>query len=441
MNIKKVYQEFYSPQAAVCIDNRKVKEGSIFVAVGQKDERGVHRGCAFAEKALEAGASAVLVNDAKLQAEHADDPRWLWVEDGEKALQDLAREHRKQLDIPIIAVAGSNGKTTTRELIEAVLSQRFKVFSTIGNLNNHLGVPLSLLMIDPFIEIAILEIGANHLEETAFLTNLIQPTIGLLTNNGKDHLGEYGSFENVIKANKELYDYFEESAQGLVLVNAEDVSIMESSAAVPHRIFYGRPDMDEVWAKVLAAPDLKLEIHIGTKGFEAELELFGAFWKSAVLAAVQLGVHFGLKAKEIQKALILFRPASLRSERKKWKEHELLLDCYNANPSSMQAFLKAVQGSSNQPKLLILGEMLELGKYAKFEHQKLLKEDLNHHLYEQILLIGPSFLEINWQLYPNIQHFKDIAAAELAFNSLIEKQPFFIYVKGSRGNQLEKLFK
>jgi UDP-N-acetylmuramoyl-tripeptide--D-alanyl-D-alanine ligase len=441
MTISEIYQNYYNPNTAVCIDNRKVKKGSIFIGLGRKNEKGVHRGCQFAEAAIDAGAAAVIINDPELKAKYANDERWILVEDGEQALQDLAREHRKHLDIPIIAVAGSNGKTTTRELIEAVLAKKYKVFSTPSNLNNHLGVPLSMLMIDPSIEIAILEIGANHLGETKFLVELLQPTIGLVTNHGKDHLGEYGSFDNVIKANKELYDYFEDKGEGLVLVNAQDVSIMESSADLDNRLFFGRPDMDTVWAQILSAPDLKLAIHIEAKHFEVELALFGGFWKSAVLTAVQLGVHFGLSAAAIQEALIEFKPASLRSEHKIWNGHQLLLDCYNANPSSMQAFLRAVQNSAEQPKLLILGEMLELGQYSKEEHQNLLEQWINYDAYTAVFLIGESFAALDLELNPKIKHYLNADLMEEELMNLLKKQNYHIYLKGSRANRLEKIFK
>ena len=188
MQLAHLYQ-LYFKYPHIIIDNRKVIEDSIFFAVGRKDDRGVHRCCKFAEAAIEAGAAVVVVNDPELFENYKDDYRWVYVEDCETALQQLGRYHREQLEIPVIAIAGSNGKTTTKELIQAVLSTKYVCFSTPGNLNNHLGVPLSLLQIGKHHEFAVMEVGANHLDETAFLCRFVQPTYGLVTNCGKDHLG------------------------------------------------------------------------------------------------------------------------------------------------------------------------------------------------------------------------------------------------------------
>jgi UDP-N-acetylmuramoyl-tripeptide--D-alanyl-D-alanine ligase len=438
MQIESLYQ-LYIRYPHISIDNRKVIKDSIFFAVGRKDERGVHRGCQFAEAALEAGAAAVVVNDTSLLEQHKGDQRWVFVDDCEFALQQLGRYHREKLEIPVIAIAGSNGKTTTKELVQAVLSTKYVCFSTPGNLNNHLGVPLSLLQIGKHFELAVLEVGANHLDETAFLCRLVQPTYGLVTNCGKDHLGEYGSFENVIKANKELYDYFEENG-GLVFVNGRDNILCETSKAVEQRILYG-DDNSSVRAEITGSPLLELDLFINDESAIVKTALFGDFWRDAVLAAAQIGHQFGIDIHDIAAAISAYRPAALRSQMLEWKGNTLLLDCYNANPSSMEVFIRAAQQSPEMPKLLILGEMLELGEYSDEEHQYLLDKQIDYTRFEKVIIIGNEFTKISLPRVENLQHFNDRNEAQLWLkNNMLADKKYYIYVKGSRGNRLEEMF-
>jgi UDP-N-acetylmuramoyl-tripeptide--D-alanyl-D-alanine ligase len=438
MQIESLYQ-LYISYPHISIDNRKVIKDSIFFAVGRKDERGVHRGCQFAEAALEAGAAAVVVNDALLLEQHKGDQRWVFVDDCEFALQQLGRYHREMLEIPVIAIAGSNGKTTTKELVHAVLSTKYVCFSTPGNLNNHLGVPLSLLQIGKHFELAVLEVGANHLDETAFLCRLVQPTYGLVTNCGKDHLGEYGSFENVIKANKELYDYFEENG-GLVFVNGRDNILCETSKAVEQRILYG-DDSNSVRAEITGSPLLELDLFINDESAIVKTALFGDFWRDAVLAAAQIGHQFGIDIHDVAAAISAYRPAALRSQMLEWMGNTLLLDCYNANPSSMEVFIRAAQQSPEMPKLLVLGEMLELGDYSDEEHQFLLDNQIDYARFEKVIIIGNEFTKVNLPGVENLQHFNDRNEAQLCLkNNILDNKKYYIYVKGSRGNRLEEMF-
>lgn len=438
MEIESLYQ-LYKRYPHITIDNRKVIKDSIFFSVGRKDEYGVHRGCQYAEAALDAGAALVVVNDFELYEKHKKDTRWFYTNDCETTLQQLSRYHREKLEIPVIAIAGSNGKTTTKELVHSVLSSKYCCFSTPGNLNNHLGVPLSLLQIGKHHEIAILEVGANHLDETAFLCRLVQPTYGLVTNCGKDHLGEYGSFENVIKANKELYDYFEENG-GLVFVNGRDEILCKISKAVEQRILYG-DDNSSVRAEITGSPLLELDLWINDRSAKVKTALFGDFWRDAVLAAAQIGHQFGVDINEISEAISAYRPAALRSQMLEWKGSTLLLDCYNANPSSMEVFVRAAQQSPEVPKILILGEMLELGEYSDEEHQYLVDKQIDYERFEQIVLIGSEFTKINLPKLENLLHFKDRNDAQLWLkNNMKESENYYVYVKGSRGNRLEELF-
>jgi len=437
MKIEQLYQ-IYLHYQHIIIDTRKVIKDSFFFAVGRKDERGVHRGCQFAAQALAAGAAVVVINDPELKALHTNDERWFLVEDCESALQQLGRYHREQLDIPIIAIAGSNGKTTTKELLQLVLAQKYSCFATIGNLNNHLGVPLSLLQIETHHDMAILEVGANHLGETAYLCRLVQPTYGLVTNCGKDHLGEYGSFENVIEANKELYDYFEENG-GLVFVNGRDEILMRTSEKVEQRICYG-DDNNSVRADITGSPLLELNLWINDEAAAVKTALFGDFWRDALLAAAQIGHQFGIELFAIKKAIEAYRPEGLRSQMLHWQGHTLLLDCYNANPSSMEVFVRAAQESPEMPKILILGEMLELGQYSEEEHQHLVEKLIRYERFDHVLLIGKEFLKIKLPLAPQLSHFEGREAAQYWLVERLEKEKYYVYVKGSRGNRLEELF-
>lgn len=431
-----LYQH-YLKHPFVFIDTRKEGSDGIFIAVGQKDARGVHRGNQFAELAINSGKAAyAIINDVALKAKHTTDERYILVEDGEKALQEFAKYHRKQLKCPILAIAGSNGKTTIKELLHRVLSKKYKTFSTQGNLNNHLGVPLSLLSIDNSYEMAILEIGANHLEETRFLAALIAPDYGLVTNCGKDHLGEYGSIENIIKANKELYDVLAESDK-TAFVCKNDVLLVEMSEAVSKRIFYGQNA--SVRAKVVERPFLQFDLMIDQKTWKVSTHLFGVFWLDALLGAAAVGHHFGIEGQDIKHGIERYHPAALRSQLITWQDNKVLLDCYNANPSSMEVFLSEIQESNlTAAKILVLGEMLELGTYSQAEHQSLV-DSIDLEQFEQVLLVGASFLEVQLPLSEKLAHFRTRAAAK-DFMLQQTYAAYYFFVKGSRGNRLEDLF-
>jgi len=436
-SIEQLYQ-YYQAHPKVFIDTRKDIKDAIFFAVGQTNKEGVHRGNQFAEKAVESGKAAIaVINDPKLKEKHASDKRFVLVQNGEEALQALAQRHRKTLNFPILAIAGSNGKTTTKELLEAVLAFKFKTFATRGNLNNHLGVPLSLLSMNASYAFAILEIGANHLEETRQLAEWIQPDYGMVTNCGKDHLGEYGSVENVIKANKELYDVLA-ATQKTAFVCSNDPLLMDISSEVADRIIYGQAQAFD--AAVLQTPFLALRISYQEKSIDIQTNLFGRFWLDTILNVAAIGHHFGVALPQIKEAIENYQPAALRSQLIDWQDNKVLLDCYNANPTSMKAFLTEIQTSNiTTPKVLILGEMLELGPYEEEEHLRLFNQ-INVDDYVCIILIGDCF-EVVPQLdaYANLQHFGDRDAAK---TYLLEQQfaNKYIFVKGSRSNRLESIF-
>lgn len=434
MIMEELYK-IYQAHPQVFIDTRKELKDAIFVAVGQKNELGAHRGNQFAEMAIDSGkAKYAIINDPILKAKHADNEAYILVEDGEKALQALATYHRQHLNMPILAIGGSNGKTTIKELLHGVLSSKFKTFSTSGNLNNHLGVPLSLLSIDNSYEMVVLEIGANHLEETRFLAEMIQPDFGLVTNCGKDHLGEYGSIENIVKANKELYDVIAESSKK-AFVCENDALLLEISSHVNERILYGQTA--EVTAKILETPFLKFQLNINQEDTVVQTNLFGRFWLDALIGAAAVGHYFGINISSIKTALEAYQPAALRSQLVDWKGNKVLLDCYNANPSSMEVFLAEIQQSSmSEPKILVLGEMLELGTYSQEEHQRLL-DSIEPSQFEDVLLVGDEFSNVN---IPEVFHSFIERKEVSSYLSEKKHQGKYFFVKGSRGNRLETLF-
>lgn len=444
VTMKDIYA-LYRQHPHVYIDTRNAPANGIFIAVGQKDERGCHRGNQFAQQALEqCQAAYVVINDKDLYAQHQDDTRWILVEDGEVALQTLAQQHRKTLPFPVLAIAGSNGKTTTRQLIQLVLAKKMRVFGTPGNLNNHLGVPLSILQINPNdYDVAVLEIGANHLGETYYLSSIAAPTLGLVTNFGKDHLGEYGSLENIIKANAELYDFLAKNG-GMAFVNTDDAQQIASSQNVGKWFYFGRTAQGTATAKpvvyvasiVSGVPALHLNIIAWLEMTDIKTQLFGSFWADAVVAAATIGFYFEVPLDDIKSAIESYTPASLRSQWTTWQGNQVLLDCYNANPSSMELFVQEVQQYAKPDDILILGEMLELGIYSPQEHQTLL-DRLQPQRLAGIIVVGHEFS--GCRLPPGVLHFpKTSQAADwLRNHAPAGKQ---IFVKGSRGNKLETIF-
>lgn len=437
--IANLYQIYKNCHQAIAIDTRQVKKGSLFFALGQEDENGIHKGNLYAETAInEYGAAYAVINDPKLKAKHAADERYILVVNGLKTLQELAIYHRQQLNIPLIAIAGSNGKTTLKELLFRVLSKKYETFATQGNLNNHIGVPLSILSLQDKHQIAIIEIGANHLEETAFLSEIAQPNYGIVTNCGKDHLGEYGSFENVVKANAELYDYLSKES-AIAFVCTDDALLLNISNHVEHRHFYG--SYTNVFAEITATPFLAVNLHINNRLFPVQTQLFGAFWRDAIVAAAHIGHHFDISNSDIVEAISTYTPQSLRSQKIIWKEKSVLLDCYNANPSSVEAFLQAAQSDKSiDHKVFIMGEMLELGPFEAEEHQLIINQLQKDQAFNKILLVGQAFSKIN---IPNNDIFHTFPNAEAAALWLNENPILCdskIYVKGSRGNKLESIF-
>lgn len=410
----------------ISTDSRHVINGSLFFAL--RGER--FDGNDFVMEALEKGASYAITDKPGLP----DDSRLIRVEDTLATLQQLAILHRNSLNIPVIAIAGSNGKTTTKELIAAVLSTKYQVAVTRGNLNNHIGVPLTILSIEEKDKLAVVEIGANHQGEHQLLCQISQPTHGIVTNIGKDHLQGFGGTEGVLKAYSEIYHYMLDHSC-LAFVNADDPLLMRLSTGIP-RVTYGSGPEADFKGKLLSpVPVLKVSIQFPDQSLEISTQLVGAYNFSNVMAAACIGNYFGVEANLIRKAIEEYRPENYRSQLIITTRNTVIMDAYNANPSSMEAAIKNFMGFPGKGKVLILGDMLELGEAAQEEHLRIL------HLAQQaeaetIMLVGQHFAQAasdhQVKIFPSA---KDLSAF-LKENPLTGKT---ILIKGSRGIALETI--
>jgi UDP-N-acetylmuramoyl-tripeptide--D-alanyl-D-alanine ligase len=382
----------------------------------------------FAHQALENGAIGVVVDEG----EYAVSDKCILVEDSLKALQNLANYHRKQLSIPFIAIGGSNGKTTTKELTGAVLAKKFKTFCTKGNLNNHIGVPLTLLSIDESIEIAVIELGANHLEETAFLCEIAEPDFGIVTNIGLDHLEGFGSFEGVAKANSELYYYLLKKG-GNVFVNTTDEHLIRMTSRFSKPITY--PQKTDFLFCETVGNELFLEVK--TEGERLiKTNLVGEYNTINIAAALCIAKYFGVDLDLACKAIEEYIPQNNRSQVVKKDTNTIILDCYNANPSSMEVSVGNFGKINAAHKMLILGDMFELGDVSKEEHFKLGKITEQFD-FEKVLLCGTAMQDAK-NANNNALYFdtKDKLNDYLLANKF---QNFHILLKGSRGMKLETL--
>jgi len=422
-NLYRIFQK----HPVITTDSRKVSPESIFFAL--KGEN--FNGNKFADNALQEGAAYVVVDEPA----SGKDDRYLLTDDVLSTLQELAQYHREKLAIPIIAITGSNGKTTTKELIHATLSQKYRTYSTSGNLNNHIGVPLTLLSIQPDTEIAVVEMGANHSGEIAFLCNMAKPTHGLITNIGKAHLEGFGSLEGVVHAKTELYDFLRKG-DGTVFINAEDSLLMDHAEGLT-KIKYGFNPEAAVSGNVIPGSDY-LELELTIKNQKSQLissSLFGKYNELNILAAASVGDYFDIPANMIASAMNTYRPDNNRSQIKQTEQNLLILDAYNANPSSMSLVLKEFMGTIGSRKMAILGDMLEVGATADEEHQKILilLEELD---LSQVILVGPVFSQLNtnpdWQCFETSE-----LAKEWILRNNIENTT--ILLKGSRAIRLEKI--
>ncbi len=419
--IEQIYK-LYSQKYRVTTDSRKIDDGSVFFAL-----KGEHfDGNDFAYQVANDNIAACVVADRKDLPYHE---RLFIVDDSLTALQQLAKMHRERCGIPVIAITGTNGKTTTKELIAAVLSKKYNIIYTQGNFNNHLGLPLTLLQIRPETEIAVVEMGANHPGEIAQLCSIAQPDFGIITNIGKAHIEGFGSFEGVVKTKNELYQYLktkDERQKTKVFVNGNNDLLMQLSEGMDRVVYEAKDER-------LKANDRSPFLEVEWNGKNIKTKLVGEYNYENVMAAITIGRHFKVEDELIIEALESYSPTNNRSQYIKTDKNEIVMDAYNANPTSMSHSIKNFRNISGDEHLLILGDMRELGHESAEEHHKIimLLKELD---FKNVMLVGEEFKKVNnsYDSYTDIdeliEHIKgnDIRGCK-------------ILVKGSRGVRLEKV--
>ena len=477
--------ELYKQHPCITTDSRNCPEGSIFIALKGDN----FNGNKFAIQALEKGcAYAIVDEDIDEISSHPSSltSHLIRVDDSLQALKDIAREHRRQFDIPVIAITGTNGKTTTKELIKTVLSEKYNVLATEGNFNNDVGVPKTLLRLNKEHEIAIIEMGASHPGDIKTLVETAEPTCGLITNIGRAHLQGFGSFEGVIKTKGELYDYLKANTQGPIFINADNDYLVDligdddeifltpystdpekQYMCISGEVVSCDPELTFRWRKPLMELE---ETGASQKWHKVKTHLIGAYNIDNLLAAIAVGINFGVERKAICHALENYVPTNSRSQLVQTAHNRLIVDAYNANPSSMAAALenfKLMQTNEGETKMVILGEMRELGDVSKEEHQRVI-DMLQAADITDTWLVGQEFANanLNVNLNGNVnvnlnENGCSVSAASLAKNvpvsvpvdyrtfddveavkaELQKNRPEgrLILIKGSNGNKLYQL--
>ena len=423
MNIEDLYR-IYLQFPSIQTDTRKLKPGDLFFAL----KGGNFNGNQFAAQAVAEGAAFAIVDEPAV----ATSDKIILVENVLQTLQDLAKHHREQFAIPFIAITGSNGKTTTKELIHAVLSSTYTTYTTEGNLNNHIGIPLTILRVKPDAEIAVVEMGANHLKEIAGYCLYCKPTHGLITNIGKAHLEGFGSVEGVRKAKGELYDYLRDN-KGTAFVLWDDDSLRDMSKGIPEIIRYGSVDGDVRGSISQNDPFLAIEITKGVAREKIQTQLVGDYNLPNILSAVAVGNYFNVSPEKIKRAIESYTPSNSRSQLVTRGSNHIILDAYNANPSSMTAAIENFARTRAENKILILGAMAELGKESIREHEKIISL-IGRHPWKQVVLVGGDFVKLN----PPVTVFENSLQAKDWFQKADFQDNYFL-IKGSRSMQMEKL--
>ncbi len=440
MKINELYDIFLQ-YPSVTTDSRKIEKDDIFFALKGKNFNGNQ----YAKQALEDGCSYAVVDEEK----YATGKRYILVDNVLTTLQELAKFHRAKLNTPILAITGSNGKTTTKELIGAVLNERYNTLITKGNFNNHIGVPLTLLRLSADTQFGIIEMGANHTGEIKRLCEITQPNYGIITNIGTAHIEGFGSFEGVKKAKSELYDYMKEN-NGIIFYNADN-EILKSLITTQDKFSYGSSEEAFYKGKLIKAnpfvslrwtnnPNKKLSsIKWIDNNKYIKAKLIGTYNFENIMAAISVGAYLGVPDTGIKSAIERYKPANNRSQMLKTGKNILYLDAYNANPTSMHAALENFgQMKTSSAKTVILGDMLELGNVSEQEHMKIIAIAENQE-FENIFLIGNNFCKITSTLP---QYKGNCFTTTDDFMNFILKNPLkdqHILLKASRGIQLEKI--
>lgn len=419
----------YLRNPVISTDTRNISEGCIFFAL-KGDNFNANE---FAEQAISKGASFVVVDEEK----YAVNNKCLLVNDVLSTLQDLARNHRKQLNIPVIGLTGSNGKTTSKELVNAVLMERYKTFATFGNLNNHIGVPLSILSIKDDVEIAVIEMGANHQKEIELLCTIAQPTHGIITNVGMAHLDGFGGFEGVKKGKAELYAYIKET-NGYTFINRNNEFLLEMSAAtgLSKLIYYGTENGNTIKGSLKSSdPFIEVDWTNHDVSTSVKTNLTGSYNFENILAAICIGDFFDINPEEINNGLSNYQPKNNRSQLTKTENNTVICDFYNANPSSMNAALNNISKLTADKKIAILGDMFELGPESESQHQLIEEQAFKSDL-DEIIFIGKYFYAFKNSEKGIFFETPKEAADYLSTNKITAA---LVLLKGSRGMKLESL--
>ena len=414
MKIKEVY-EIYRSNPMICTDTRDIKKGSIFF--GLRGEN--FNGNIFAEQAIDGGCICAIIDEEKF----ANNEKVFLVKNVLKTLQDLARYHRKRLSIPIIGITGTNGKTTSKELIHSILRSKLNCYATKGNLNNHIGVPLSILEINDEHDMAIIEMGANHKKEIEFLCEISKPTYGIITNIGSAHLEGFKSIQGIIDTKNELFNFIK-AHNGSLFVNQDDDLLIKLSKNIK-RIAYGRNS--KLGTSTISNTPF---LNIKWNNMIIKSKLIGDFQFYNLSLAISIGNHFNISKEKIQLAIESYIPQNNRSEIKKTKKNIVIMDAYNSNPSSMAAMLDSFSKQEYKNKLCILGDMLEMGKFSNQEHTKIIKHCQKLEL--EVLFVGKEFSKISNEAFKDLDSLKSF----IKINPIKNKT---ILLKGSRRIGLEKL--
>ena len=426
MNIEQLYQYFLNSNG-VTTDSRKVTFNQIYFALKGDN----FNGNLFAKTALKEGAILVVVDEEQV-IDPINDTKYFLVPDVLEALQKLAKYHRKQLNIPIIALTGSNGKTTTKELIHAVLKQKFNAVATVGNLNNHIGVPLTLLSMTNNTEIGIVEMGANHQKEIELLCKIAEPDYGYITNFGKAHLEGFGGVEGVIKGKSEMYDYLENHNK-ISFTNIDDSIQLNKTKKIKNFTFGINNNFANVNIKnVEANPNVKIEIDHQI----IKTHLIGIYNASNICAAIAIGKYFEISDENIKIAIESYLPTNNRSQIIEKESNKIILDAYNANPSSMDVAITNLNQLTSSNKIAILGDMFELGESSDSEHLTIIHKAIESNI-QEIYFVGDRFYKNKIENL-KAKYFKNLDDLKLSFN-FTNYSNFTILIKGSRGMALERL--
>lgn len=423
MTIEVLYQ-LYRKHPHIQTDTRKLQKGELFFAL----KGGSFNGNMFAQQALEQGAIAAIVDEPLGIA----DARIIQVPDVLNTLQSLAKYHRQQFSIPFLAITGSNGKTTTKELIHAVLSKKYRTYTTEGNLNNHIGIPLTILKVRPDAEIAVIEMGANHQQEISGYCTYTLPTHGLITNVGKAHLEGFGGIEGVKKGKGELFDYIR-TAGGTIFLNTDAAFLQEMSQGITHTFTYGTINATVTGQVVQSEPFLEVQINNRPGIGALHTQLVGDYNLPNVLAAVAVGVYFDVAEADIKAAINNYIPTNSRSQLVKRGSNHIILDAYNANPSSMKLAIENFARLDVPRKAIFLGAMAELGTESIAEHQAIIAL-LQQHKWDWVVLVGGDFMKIE---HPYMKFQNSNEASNWLKKNPLENTHWLI--KGSRSTQMERI--